>query len=187
VTHRRALRATAFGSAVVVVTAVIIILVLATTFIRRPLPERGGDVTMPGLAGKVSVLRDEQAVPQIYADDAEDLFRVQGYINAEDRFFEMDLRRHITAGRLSELVGANEDALKSDKVVRTLGWRRVAQEELEQVSADTRRYLEAYADGVNNYLRGRSPSELSLSYTFLDWQISWSRSSPGARSTRCPC
>jgi len=35
VTHRRALRATAFGSAVVVVTALIIILVLAITFIRR--------------------------------------------------------------------------------------------------------------------------------------------------------
>lgn len=141
-THRRALRATAFGSAVVVVTALIIVLVLAITFVRRPLPERGGNVTMPGLAGKVTVLRDDQAVPQIYAEDAEDLFRAQGYVNAEDRFFEMDLRRHITAGRLSELVGPNDDALRSDKVVRTLGWRQVAQQELEQVSADTRRYLE---------------------------------------------
>ena len=166
-THRRALRATAFGSAVVVVTALIIILVLAITFIRRPLPERSGNITLPGLSGKVTVLRDDQAVPQIYADDAADLFRVQGYVNAEDRFFEMDLRRHVTAGRLSELVGKNADALHSDKVVRTLGWRQVAQQELERVSPSTRRYLEAYADGVNDYVRGRSASELSLSYTVL--------------------
>ena len=102
-TRRRALRATAFGSAVVAVTVVIIILVLAITFVRRPLPERSGNITLPGLSGRVTVLRDDQAVPQIYADNAIDLFRVQGYVNAEDRFFEMDLRRHITAGRLSEL------------------------------------------------------------------------------------
>ncbi len=166
-THRRALRATAFGTLLVVVTALIIALVLVITFVRRPLPERGGNVTMPGLNGKVTVLRDEQAVPQIYADDAEDLFRVQGYVNAQDRFFEMDLRRHITAGRLSELVGENKDALRSDKVVRTLGWRQVAAQELDRVSSSTRRYLQAYADGVNEYVSGRSASELSLSYTAL--------------------
>lgn len=167
-THRRALRATALGSAVVVVTALIIALVLVITFIRRPLPERSGNVTMPGLTGKVTVLRDDHAVPQIYADNAVDLFRVQGYVNAQDRFFEMDLRRHITAGRLSELVGQDSDALNSDKMVRTMGWRRVAQQELDQVTPATRRYLEAYADGVNSYVSGRSPSELSVSYTLLD-------------------
>jgi penicillin amidase len=167
VTHRRAVRATAFGSAVVVATALIIVLVLAITFIRRPLPERSGNVELSGLKGKVSVLRDDQAVPQIYADNAIDLFRVQGYVNATDRFFEMDLRRHITAGRLSELVGAKPDALQSDKIVRTLGWRRVAQQELEQVTPTTRSYLDAYAEGVNDYMRGRSASELSVSYTLL--------------------
>jgi len=168
VTHRRALRATAFGSVVVVATALIIALVLVITFIRRPLPERSGNVTLPGLNGKVTVVRDDQAVPQIYAEDADDLFQVQGYVNAQDRFFEMDLRRHITSGRLSELVGADDDALEADKVVRTLGWRRVAQQELDGLSANTRSYLEAYADGVNDYLRGRSASELSVSYTVLD-------------------
>ena len=45
-------------------------------------------------------------VPTIYADNASDLFRAQGFVSAQDRFFEMDLRRHVTAGRLSELVGS---------------------------------------------------------------------------------
>lgn len=64
-THRRALRATAFGSAVVAAVALIVIVVLAITFIRKPLPERGGTVKLPGLQGKVTVLRDDRAVPQI--------------------------------------------------------------------------------------------------------------------------
>jgi penicillin G amidase len=167
VTRSRALRATAVGSAVLVVTALIIVLVLAISYIRRPLPDRGGEVSLPGLKGKVTVLRDDRAVPQIYAQDPTDLFRVQGYVNAQDRFFEMDLRRHITAGRLSELVGVNKDALKADRVVRTLGWRPVAEREFAALKPETRNYLQAYADGVNDYVRGRSPSKLSLSYTVL--------------------
>jgi penicillin amidase len=168
VNPRRALRATAFGSALVAVTALIIVIVMAITYLRRPLPERGGDVTLPGLRGKVTVLRDNRAVPQIYADNPDDLFRVQGYVNAQDRFFQMDLNRHITAGRLSELVGANDDALKADKTVRTLGWRQVATQEYALASPSTRTYLQAYAAGVNDYIHDRSPSELSLSYTLLN-------------------
>ena len=106
-------------------------------------------------------------MPQIYASTTADLFRAQGFVHAQDRFFEMDLRRHITAGRLSELVGDDKNALRSDATVRTLGWRRVAQQELTKVSASTRGYLEAYARGVNDYISDRSPPELSVSYTIL--------------------
>ena len=75
----------------------------------------------------------EYGIPQIYADTAEDLFRAQGYVHAQDRFFEMDLRRHITAGRLAELFG--EDQVETDTFLRTLGWRRVAEEELPTLAA----------------------------------------------------
>jgi len=167
VTRRRALRATAFGGAVVVATALIVVVVLAITFVRKPLPDRDENVSLPGLKSKVTVLRDARAVPQIYADNPVDLFRAQGYINAQERFFQMDLDRHITAGRLSELVGKNTDAQQADAVVRTLGWRDVAEKEFQQVSPSTKEYLQAYADGVNDYLRGKSSSQLSVSYTVL--------------------
>ena len=80
--------------------------------------DRGGAISDPqaaagNLGTTVEVIRDDRGVPQIYAEDAESLFRGQGYVHAQDRFFEMDLRRHITAGRLSELVGENEDALRA--------------------------------------------------------------------------
>jgi penicillin amidase len=160
--------------AVVLATVVVVALVAtigAVTAVRRSYPDRSGSVDVPGLTGKVSVVRDDQGVPQVYADTATDLFLAQGYVHAQDRFFEMDLRRHITAGRLSELVGQSAEALEADKVVRTLGWRRVAEQELPLLSATTRQYLQAYADGVNAYIADRSPSQLGLEYSVLDLQL----------------
>ena len=93
--------------------------------------------------------------------------RAQGFVHAQERFFEMDVRRHATAGRLAELFG--EDALETDIYVRTMGWRRVAERGARRCSSrTTRAALEAYADGVNAYLADRSPSEIALEYTVLN-------------------
>ena len=56
--------------------------------------------------------------------------------------------------------------------MRTLGWRRVAEQELPLLSPDTQRYLQDYADGVNAYLKGRSNSHVSLEYTVLGHKVS---------------
>ena len=140
---------------------------VGTGIVRRPLPDHGGTHTLDGLDREVEVVRDERGVPQIYADTDEDLMRAQGYVHAQDRFFEMDYRRHVTSGRLSELVGDNETALQADMVVRTLGWRRVAEEEWQLLSNEARSLYEAYAEGVNAYLSDHEASELGLEYTVL--------------------
>jgi penicillin amidase len=163
-------RRVALVVAALLVVVIGIALVLAVTWVRRPFPVTEGEVAVPGLTGKVSVLRDDRGIPQIYADNAEDLFRAQGFVHAQDRFFEMDLRRHITAGRLSELVG--KGGLKTDRVIRTLGWRRVAEAELPTLKPDTRRYLQAYADGVNAYIHQQgTPSAMSLEYVVLSQKV----------------
>ena len=132
---------------------------------RRPLPQVDGSRELPGLSGEVEVLRDEHGVPQLYGDSITDLLRAQGYVHAQERFFEMDVRRHATAGRLAELFG--EDAVESDALVRTMGWRRVAERELAMVAPQTREALEAYAAGVNAYLDQHSPSQIAVEYTVL--------------------
>ena len=116
------------------------------------------------------MLRDDEGVPQIYADNAQDLFRAQGFVQAQDRFFEMDLRRHITAGRLSEMVGTG--GLETDRVIRTMGWRRVAEAELPTLEPETRQYLQAYADGVNAYIDQQgSPAQMALEYVVLSQKV----------------
>jgi penicillin amidase len=152
-------------AAVLVVIALLAALVSGVVVARRPLPQVDGTLRIEGLTSKVEVLRDDHGIPQVYAENADDLFRAQGFVQAQDRFFEMDFRRHVTAGRMSEMLG--EDTVEADMYIRTMGWRRVATSEYDLLAPDTKAYLQAYSDGVNAYLKGRSPTELSVEYTVL--------------------
>ncbi|GAA0963838.1 penicillin acylase family protein [Actinocorallia libanotica] len=139
--------------------------------VRRSFPDYGGEVRLAGLSAPVTVHRDAHGVPQVYADTPEDLFKAQGYVTAQDRFWEMDFRRHVTSGRLSELFG--ETTLETDKVVRTLGWRRVAEQELALLEPETVKLLEAYASGVNAWLDEHpDTSDQALEYAVLGIQRS---------------
>ena len=63
-------------------------------------------------------------------------------------------------------------ALETDKVIRTMGWRRVAEAELPTLNPATRHYLQAYADGVNAYIHSRSStSAMALEYAVLGQQV----------------
>jgi penicillin G amidase len=140
-------------------------LVAAVTVVRRPFPNVAGEIEVPGLGAEVEVLRDGQGIPHVYADTAQDLFYAQGFVHAQDRFFEMDFRRHVTSGRLAELLGP--DALETDMYIRAMGWRRIAEEELSLLNPRTLNYLEAYSAGVNAYIDSHSPGQMALEYSVL--------------------
>ncbi|MEU8889398.1 penicillin acylase family protein [Streptomyces sp. NPDC048442] len=134
--------------------------------VRASFPQTSGELTLDGLAGPVDVKRDANGIPQIYASSDTDLFRAQGFVQAQDRFWEMDVRRHMTSGRLSEMFGSGQ--VETDAFLRTLGWRQVAQEEYDKkLSPETKRYLQAYAAGVNQYLKGRPNKDISVEYAAL--------------------
>ena len=165
-TRRQKIRLAVIVVGIGLVIALVVGVTLAATAVRRPFPTTSGEISIAGLSGPVEVLRDERGVPHIYADTAADLAMAQGFVHAQDRFVQMDLGRLATAGRLAELVG--EAGIESDRVVQTLGWRRVAEQELPLLDPQTRRLLQAYADGVNAYLdRHSSPSSLGLEYVVL--------------------
>ncbi len=151
--------------AVLFAAVLVVTLIFVVVTVRQSFPDTSGEASIEGIHHAIDIRRDDKGIPQIYADDPEDLFFAQGYVHAQDRFFEMDFRRHVTAGRLSELFG--KSALDTDKFVRTLGWRRVAEKEVEQLDPQTRALLDAYARGVNQYIGGKSSSKLSLEYAVL--------------------
>ncbi|MFI0513968.1 penicillin acylase family protein [Streptomyces sp. WSLK1-5] len=137
--------------------------------VRASFPQTKGSIELDGLSGPVDVKRDSYGIPQIYASSDADLFMAQGYVQAQDRFYEMDVRRHMTSGRLSEMFG--EGQVEDDEFLRTLGWDRVAKKEYDtKLSASTKKYLQAYAKGVNAYLRGRSGADISLEYAALGFE-----------------
>jgi penicillin amidase len=137
--------------------------------VRRAFPDQAGELKLAGLSAPVTIYRDQYGIPQLYARTSADLFKAQGYVHAQDRFWEMDFRRHVTAGRLAELFG--KDQVSTDAFLRTMGWRRVAEAELPLLAPGTRAALDAYADGVNAWIQANGGSGAnggkSLEYTLL--------------------
>jgi len=132
--------------------------------VKRNFPAINGTIKAAELQSQVVVYRDSWGIPHVYASNPHDLFFAQGYVHAQDRFWQMEFWRRIGAGRLSEVLG--ESALENDRFIRTVGWHRVAAQELEQLDDEVRAVLEAYAEGVNAYVsthRGR----LGLEFTIL--------------------
>lgn len=158
--------------AFLVVAAIVVLAVAAAFFvtwtIQRSFPQTEGAIEVEGLTAAVTVQRDASGVPTITAESTDDLFYAQGFVHAQDRFFEMDFRRHVTSGRVAEMFGASQAG--TDAFLRTLGWRKVAEAEVEAMDDVTLSYYEAYAAGVNAYLASRSGAELSLEYAVLGMQ-----------------
>jgi penicillin amidase len=151
---------------------VLVLAILAAAFsvaaIRRSFPKTAGRIRLAGLNAPVDVYRDGFGVPHLYAQTTHDLFFAQGYIHAQDRFWQMDFWRHIGSGRLSEMFGPGQ--LETDIFLRTLGWARISRQELESMDAPTLALMQAYADGVNAYLADHKGAALSLEYALLGLQ-----------------
>ncbi len=126
----------------------------------------GGALEVAGLQSTVTVQRDENGVPHIYADNAHDLFFAQGYVQAQDRLFQMDFQRRVGTGTLSEVLG--EATLETDQFLRTLGTGRAAAEDLAVLDAETVAHLQAYADGVNAFIAA-NPDKLPIEFRILGY------------------
>jgi penicillin amidase len=161
----RVIRGILFGFLALVLILAILAAVIVPLNVRHSFPKVDGNFKLPGLQGPVEIYRDAYGIPQIYATTAHDLFMAQGYVHAQDRFWQMDFWRHIGAGRLAEMFG--ESQLDTDRFLRTMGWARVAQQELNQTAPDNVAILQAYADGVNAYLADHKGSALSVEYAIL--------------------
>jgi len=135
-------------------------------------PRRRGRVRLLGLVRPVEVLRDRWGVPHIYAQSLWDLFFAWGYVQAQDRLWQMDFNRRLATGTLAEVLG--EQALPFDRLVRRVGPHRAAAREWEALRGEERQMLEAYAAGVNAYLTsGPPPLEcLILRYRPRPWSPS---------------
>jgi len=148
---RRVKRVLMVVLALLLVTVVAVVGLLAV-LTARALPQANGSVRVPGLVATATVARDDAGIAHISAESSHDLFFAQGYVHASERIWQMEVWRHIGAGRLSELFGDSQ--LDTDQFIRTLGWRVAAQRDLDAVDETTRAALDAYTEGINAWLDG---------------------------------
>ena len=129
---------------------------------RRPLPKTRGRVKVTGVSAQVEIRRDRWGVPHVHAATRPDLWFGQGFCHGQDRLWQLDLYRRMASGRLSEIVGG--EALRADRLMRTLGLRRIAERELPELSPGLREELDAYCAGVNSAVEAARalPAEFQL-------------------------
>ncbi|WP_192954685.1 penicillin acylase family protein [Gallaecimonas mangrovi] len=113
-------------------------------------PRLDGSVQVPGLNSSVVINRDKNGVPLILAKNKLDLAQALGYLHGQERFFQMDLMRRLSAGELAALVG--DKALPHDLDVRRHRFRALAEQQLAALPPQQRAVLVAYSNGVNKGL-----------------------------------
>ncbi len=109
-----------------------------------------GTLDVPGLGAEVRVLRDEWGVPHIYAENLDDMFFAQGFVQAQDRLWQMDMWRRVNEGRLAEILGP--EGFEHDRLARLIMFRGPWEEEWTSYHPDGKRIFEAFAAGVNAYI-----------------------------------
>ncbi|MGQ0536087.1 MAG: penicillin acylase family protein [Methanobacteriota archaeon] len=122
-----------------------------------------------------TIYRDSYGVPHIFADDAYALWYANGYVQAQDRLWALDLLRHLGYGEGASVVGdagfgfdvsTRRDLYTADEL----------QAQLDAAPEDLQDALAAYADGVNRAAAelsasGNLPAEFgALQHAFEPWE-----------------
>jgi penicillin amidase len=121
----------------------------------RSEPQQSGTIDVYGLTAPVRVVRDRHGVPHIYAQNRDDLFFAQGFVQAQDRLFQMDLWRRSVQGRLAEVLGGN--FAERDAMTRRMQPRVAPAAEWRLYGPDADAIARAFVRGVNTSLARLRP------------------------------
>ncbi|MFG0274715.1 MAG: penicillin acylase family protein [Phycisphaerales bacterium] len=147
--HRRWRRLVRIGGVLATLAALTLVvgLLVAWRTMLRSLPRDTGELALAGLSAPVTVERDALGSPTITGATLLDAARAQGFVDAQERFFQMDLARRYAAGELSGLLG--RAALATDRGMARYLFRDKAELLIGGLPAHHQRLLEAYGAGVN--------------------------------------
>jgi acyl-homoserine lactone acylase PvdQ len=114
----------------------------------------------------IELLTDEYGVTHVYGEDIYSIGYGQGYAQARDRLFQLDLLRLIGRGESANAIGPSQ--VSSDiEVKRDLYTEAELRQQWESVTNENRQMIQGYADGVNHKMAemqaaGELPGEFTL-------------------------
>lgn len=147
----------------------VIFAIFANAYISKSKPLIAGEHQVTFVDQDVVITRDKDGVPHIKAQSDEDLYRAQGYVQAQDRLFQMDLARRQASGRLAEVIG--EEAVANDKLFRTFSLRAAAEASYDGYSDQAKEVLNWYAEGVNAFINeAKDTHKLSYEFKLLGYE-----------------
>lgn len=120
----------------------------------------GGGNSNPGgqTPETVSIVRDVFGSPHVFAQSDGGAYFGAGYAAAEDRLFQMCWTRLMYQGRVAEFlgpgtVGSLDLHVAHDVEARLFGWALHAERAAAAMDPAARKLLDAYAAGVNAYMK----------------------------------
>lgn len=148
------------------VIAIVGAFIYANYLLGKAKPEVEGTIAIDALQEEVIVTTDGDGVPHIQAENNHDLYMAQGFVQAQNRMFQMELSRRQASGELSELIG--EATVDQDKYFRALGLRRAAEKSYDLYSDEAKEVLQYFADGVNAYIEHATETNtLPVEFMFI--------------------
>lgn len=131
--------------------------------------QTSGTISGFPLAANVRILRDARGIPHIRAANDLDLFFGEGYVEGQDRAFQLDLLRRFVYGRLAEVLGPS--LLRTDEVAREVPVAQIVARQWAALDARDRALMRAFAAGVNAaFARESTPVEFrALMYKPQRW------------------
>ncbi len=120
-------------------------------------PVSSKKIHFPGLEGNSKVYVDKWGIYHIYADSDDDLFYIQGYLEAKSRFFYLDFLRHLSRGDLGAIVSNMIPLITEfDKFVKESIYGPDGRSSLVKTYEGTppkiRKQIDRFVDGVNAYI-----------------------------------
>ncbi|HEN21005.1 MAG TPA: penicillin acylase family protein, partial [Desulfobacteraceae bacterium] len=106
-----------------------------------------GEVFIKGINGPIRVRRDQFSVPYIEAENENDAWFGLGFVQGQDRAFQLEYYKRQANGSLSEIFG--ERFLDADRYMRIIGLKRTAEKYVslqDQHQSDT---LTSFTNGIN--------------------------------------
>ena len=128
------------------------------------------ELKLEGLKGTVEIRFDDQMIPHVFAENNHDVFFAQGYITAKDRLWQLDFQTRFASGRLSEVLGIK--AIDVDKYQRRMGMVYGAENMIKGMQKDPEmlEVMEAYAAGVNAYIKSLEPEDYPIEFKILNYK-----------------
>lgn len=131
-----------------------------------------GEISLPGIKNEIEITFDAKGIPQIWAQNDQDMYFALGWLHASERLFQMELVRRLVAGELSEIFG--EIAYEVDLKQRRIGFARKARQDMVNLEPETRQILQTYCNGINAWVAHKSilpPEFVILGFSPRKWQV----------------
>jgi len=129
-----------------VVSGHILARLLLRPILSRLSPITHGQLELPGIERRVSIVRDRWGIPHVRAATSHDAWFAIGFCQAQDRTFQLEFLRRLVRGELAALVGPA--GLPFDRLARRVGFRRASLRQLPTIAGDVRDQVEAFLAGM---------------------------------------